>query len=50
VRHAYLPHSHPTWTVAVVHHGAARFDVDATPQRADRGELFVLERGLSRHP
>ena len=43
VRHAYLPHSHPTWTVAVVHHGAARFDVDATPQRADRGELFVLE-------
>jgi AraC-like DNA-binding protein len=43
VEHAYLPHSHPTWTVAVVHDGAARFEVDATHQRADRGELFVLE-------
>ena len=43
VRHAYVPHSHPTWTVAVVHDGAARFEVDATHQRADRGELFVLE-------
>jgi AraC-like DNA-binding protein len=43
VRHEYVPHSHPTWTVAVVHHGAARFEVDATQQRADRGELFVLE-------
>jgi AraC-like DNA-binding protein len=43
VTHAYVPHSHPTWTVAVVHEGAARFEVDATRQRADRGELFVLE-------
>lgn len=43
VGHAYMPHSHPTWTVAVVQHGAARFEVDATRQRADRGELFVLE-------
>ncbi len=43
VEHSYAPHSHPTWTVAVVHHGAASFDVDATHQRADRGELFVLE-------
>jgi AraC-like DNA-binding protein len=43
VEHRYVPHSHPTWTVAVVHHGAARFEVDATEQRADRGELFVLE-------
>jgi AraC-like DNA-binding protein len=43
VNHAYVPHSHPTWTVAVVHEGAARFEVDATQQRADRGELFVLE-------
>lgn len=43
VRHAYVPHSHPTWTVAVVDHGAARFEVDASQQRADRGELFVLE-------
>jgi AraC-like DNA-binding protein len=43
VEHAYVPHSHPTWTVAVVHHGAARFEVDRTQQRADRGELFVLE-------
>lgn len=43
VDHAYVPHSHPTWTVAVVHDGAARFEVDATQQRADRGELFVLE-------
>jgi AraC-like DNA-binding protein len=43
VRHQYLPHSHPTWTVAVIQDGAARFEVDATHQRADRGELFVLE-------
>jgi AraC-like DNA-binding protein len=43
VSHAYAPHSHPTWTVAVVHDGAARFELDATQQRADRGELFVLE-------
>lgn len=43
VEHAYVPHSHPTWTVAVVHYGAARFEVDATQQRAERGELFVLE-------
>jgi len=43
VRHAYRPHSHPTWTVAVVERGAARFTVDATDQRAGRGELFVLE-------
>jgi AraC-like DNA-binding protein len=43
VRHAYRPHSHPTWTVAVVERGAARFDLDATHQRACEGELFVLE-------
>jgi AraC-like DNA-binding protein len=43
VDHAYPPHSHPTWTVAVVEHGAARFSLDATQQRADQGELFVLE-------
>jgi AraC-like DNA-binding protein len=43
VEHAYLPHSHPTWTVAVMQAGAARFEVDATTQRAGRGELFVLE-------
>jgi len=43
VGHAYRPHSHPTWTVAVIERGAAAFDVDATHHRADRGELFVLE-------
>jgi hypothetical protein len=43
VEHAYRPHSHPTWTVAVVERGAARFSLDDTQQRADRGELFVLE-------
>jgi AraC-like DNA-binding protein len=43
VDHAYAPHSHPTWTVAVVRDGAARFEVDATRQRANRGELFMLE-------
>ena len=43
VRHAYRPHSHPTWTIAVVERGAARFDLDATKQRAAQGELFVLE-------
>jgi AraC-like DNA-binding protein len=43
VRHVYRPHSHPTWTVAVVERGAAQFTVDSTHERADRGELFVLE-------
>jgi AraC-like DNA-binding protein len=43
VDHAYRPHSHPTWTVAVVERGAARFELDATQQRAGQGELFVLE-------
>jgi AraC-like DNA-binding protein len=43
VRHAYRPHSHRTWTIAVVQRGAARFEVDRTRQRADAGELFVLE-------
>jgi AraC-like DNA-binding protein len=43
VHHAYRPHSHPTWTVAMVERGAARFDLDATHQRACEGELFVLE-------
>ncbi|MBV9338245.1 MAG: AraC family transcriptional regulator [Solirubrobacterales bacterium] len=43
VEHAYRPHSHPTWTVAVVERGAARFTLDATQQRAAEGELFVLE-------
>lgn len=45
LRHEYRPHSHPTWTVAVVERGAARFEVDARRERADRGELFVLEPG-----
>jgi AraC-like DNA-binding protein len=43
VQHAYRPHSHPTWTIAVVQRGAARFTVERTRQRADAGELFVLE-------
>ena len=43
MQHAYRPHSHRTWTVAVVQRGAARFEVDSTRQRADAGELFVLE-------
>ena len=43
VDHAYRPHSHPTWTVAVVERGAARFELDSTHQRAAQGELFVLE-------
>ena len=43
VDHAYRPHSHRTWTIAVVQRGAARFEVDSTRQRADAGELFVLE-------
>jgi AraC-like DNA-binding protein len=43
VEHAYRPHSHPTWTVAVVERGAARFEVDASRHRAGEGELFVLE-------
>ncbi|HYB28967.1 MAG TPA: AraC family transcriptional regulator [Solirubrobacteraceae bacterium] len=43
VQHAYRPHSHPTWTVAALERGAARFSLDATQQRAVEGELFVLE-------
>ena len=43
VEHAYAPHSHPTWTVAVMQFGAAQFELNASQQRADQGELFVLE-------
>ena len=43
VRHAYRPHSHPTWTVATMERGAARFALDDTEQLAADGELFVLE-------
>lgn len=43
VTHAYRPHSHPTWTVAMMERGAASFALDDTDQRADDGELFVLE-------
>jgi AraC-like DNA-binding protein len=43
VKHEYRPHSHRTWTIAVVQRGAARFQLDSTRQRADAGELFVLE-------
>src|SRR5262249_42951160 len=43
VAHTYRPHSHPTWTIAVVEAGAAQFSVETLKQRADAGELFVLE-------
>jgi AraC-like DNA-binding protein len=43
VEHAYRPHSHPTWTIAVVEAGAAQFSVETSQERADAGELFVLE-------
>jgi len=42
-RHAYRPHSHPTWTIAVMERGAAAFTVDDRDERAERGECFVLE-------
>jgi AraC-like DNA-binding protein len=43
VHHQYRPHSHPTWTVAMMERGAADFTVDARDERAVDGELFVLE-------
>src|SRR6476620_6625248 len=43
VHHAYRPHSHPTWTVAMMERGAADFTVDARAERAEDGELCVLE-------
>ena len=43
VTHAYRPHSHPTWTVAMMERGAASFALDDTDQEARDGELFVLE-------
>jgi AraC-like DNA-binding protein len=43
VTHAYRPHSHPTWTLAMMVRGAAAFALDDTAQRADDGELFLLE-------
>jgi AraC-like DNA-binding protein len=43
VTHEYRPHSHPTWTVAMMERGAAAFALDDTDQRAHDGELFVLE-------
>ena len=42
-RHEYRPHSHPTWTIAVMERGAAAFQVDARQDPADDGECFVLE-------
>ncbi len=42
-RHRYRPHSHPTWTIAVMERGAAAFTVDARSERAGDGECFVLE-------
>jgi AraC-like DNA-binding protein len=42
-RHEYRPHSHPTWTIAVMERGAAQFTVDERFERADDGECFVLE-------
>lgn len=43
VSHAYRPHSHPTWTIAVMRRGAAQFTVDGVAHRARAGQLFVLE-------
>ena len=43
VTHAYRPHSHPTWTVAMMERGAASFELDDTDQRAAEGDLFLLE-------
>lgn len=43
VTHEYRPHSHPTWTVAMMERGAAAFALDDTDQHARDGELFVLE-------
>ena len=43
VTHEYRPHSHPTWTVAMMERGAAAFALDDTDQQARDGELFVLE-------
>ena len=43
VTHAYRPHSHPTWTLAMVVRGAAAFALDDTAQRAGDGDLFLLE-------
>jgi hypothetical protein len=37
VRHAYRPHSHPTWTVAVIERGATAFDVDVEIGHAHEG-------------
>jgi AraC-like DNA-binding protein len=42
-RHRYRPHSHPTWTIAVMERGAAAFTVDARHERAGDGQCFVLE-------
>lgn len=43
VTHRYRPHSHPTWTLAMVVRGAAAFALDDTAQRAADGDLFLLE-------
>ncbi len=43
VTHAYRRHSHPTWTVAMMDRGAARFELDDSEQVACHGELFILE-------
>ena len=43
ITHRYRPHSHPTWTLAMVVRGAAAFALDDTAQRAGDGDLFLLE-------
>ncbi len=43
VSHAYRPHSHPTWTLAVMERGAAAFTVDDRAEQAGDRDLFVLE-------
>ena len=40
--HAYPPHTHDTWTLFIVDHGAIRYDLDRHPRGADVAMVGLL--------
>lgn len=40
--HRYRRHAHPTWTVALMHRGAAQFDAERRHYIAPGGHVFVI--------
>jgi AraC-like DNA-binding protein len=42
VTHRYAPHLHPSWTIALVDHGAATFQLDGVRHTAPEGTVFLV--------